>query len=79
MLYVLSRTITRMSALIDFGKIKERRLAMDLTMEEAAKRAKLKSRQQWSDIESGRRPNMTIETLGRVASALKLQPKDLLK
>jgi DNA-binding Xre family transcriptional regulator len=33
----------------------------------------------WNDIERGRRPNISLKTLARIARALDLNPKDLLK
>jgi DNA-binding XRE family transcriptional regulator len=64
---------------IDTAKIKRLRETLDLSMEEAAKRAGLPGRQRWYHIESGKLTNITIETLERVAKALGVKAKDLLK
>src|SRR4051794_33722156 len=53
---------------LDTYKVKAARLAAGLTQEEAAKRAGLGERQKWYDIESGRRHNLTLETLDRIAA-----------
>jgi transcriptional regulator with XRE-family HTH domain len=46
----------------------------------SAKLAELSGgRQQWNDIESGRRKNLTIDTLNKIATALGVKAKDLLK
>jgi hypothetical protein len=36
-------------------------------------------RQYWYMLESGRRQNVTLETVARMATALKCKPKDILK
>ncbi len=64
---------------LDAKKIRELRLALKLTQAEAAARAKLPGLQVWSDIEKGRRSNLTIGTLERIAAALGVKAKDLLK
>lgn len=64
---------------IDVDKIKRLRESLDLTMDEAARRAKLKHRQTWYQIETGRRTNLTLTVLENVAAALGVKAKDLLK
>jgi transcriptional regulator with XRE-family HTH domain len=64
---------------LDTDKIRKLRLAAKLTQAEAAARAKLTGPQVWSDIEKGRRVNLTIEVLERVAAALGVKARDLLK
>jgi DNA-binding XRE family transcriptional regulator len=64
---------------IDTHKIRRLRESLDLTMEEAAKRAKLADRQTWYQIETGRRSNLTLSVLENVAAALGVKAKDLLK
>jgi transcriptional regulator with XRE-family HTH domain len=59
-------------------KIRQLREKLDLSQLEAAKRAGLKSRQHWYNIESGMRPNITIEQLEGIAKALGVKPADLL-
>jgi DNA-binding XRE family transcriptional regulator len=64
---------------LDTHKIKELRDKLKLTQDEAAKRAGLPGRQRWNQIERGRETNLTIETLERVAAALGVKARDLLK
>ena len=56
--------------MLNHEEIKRRRESLRLTMEEAALRAGLPSRQRWYDIESGRRADVTASTLRAVALAL---------
>ena len=65
--------------ILDCGKIKGFREARKLSQEEAAKLAGLAGRQNWNEIEGGRRTNITMDTLERVAKALGVKAKDLLK
>ena len=64
---------------LDVKKIRELRLALNMTQAEAAERAGLTGLQVWSDIERGRRSNLTIDTLERIARVLGVRPGDLLK
>ena len=50
-----------------------------VTQEQAANRAGLNSRQDWNGIESGRRESITLIILARVAKALGVKAKELLK
>jgi transcriptional regulator with XRE-family HTH domain len=60
-------------------KLKGLRVALKMTQGEAARRAGLKSPQHWNAIESGARSNVTVETLEKIAKALKCDQCDLLK
>jgi transcriptional regulator with XRE-family HTH domain len=61
----------------DHKRMRQLREAAGLTQAQAAKRAGiLQSR--WSNIESGDRTNVTVETMGRVAAALGCNAQDLL-
>ena len=64
---------------LDTTKIREKRERLGLTQDAAAKLAGLVRAQAWNDIENGRRANLTIETLERVAKALGVKARDLLK
>jgi len=64
---------------LDTDKIRRLRVAAKLTQAEAAERAELTGKQTWSDIENGRRSNVTIEVLDRIAKALGVRAADLLK
>lgn len=66
---------------LDTDKMRTLRLKLGLSMDEAAKRAGFANRQRWYEIESGRgsRTNVKIETLNRIAAALEVKAKDLLK
>ncbi|HYE18858.1 MAG TPA: helix-turn-helix transcriptional regulator [Tepidisphaeraceae bacterium] len=65
--------------MLDLDKVKTLREALNLSQGDAADRAGLKAgRSQWNDIESGRRSNVTLETLGKIAAALEVDPAELL-
>ena len=63
---------------VDRRKIAELRERKTLTMEEAAKRAGMSSRQRWYAIESGLRANITPDTLYAVARALGVTMDELM-
>jgi transcriptional regulator with XRE-family HTH domain len=65
--------------ILDVEKMETLRIALDLSQDEAAKRAGLGSRQRWSDIVNGRRENLTLDTLEGIAKALGTTAKNLLK
>ena len=65
--------------ILNHERIGELRKARGLTQEEAAKLAGLGTRARWNDVEQGRRTNITMETLEKIAKALKVEPSDLLK
>jgi transcriptional regulator with XRE-family HTH domain len=64
---------------LDRKKIRELREALGLSQVDAAKRAGFLRSQFWSDIESGRRSGITLKTLDKLAKALNVHPRDLLK
>jgi transcriptional regulator with XRE-family HTH domain len=64
--------------LINHARIAERRGELGLTMEEAANRGGLSSRQQWNDVESGRKKRLSAEVLYRMALALAVRMEDLI-
>lgn len=64
---------------LDTDKIRQLRQAKEWTQEQAAQRAGLRGPARWNDIESGRRINVTIDTLERIAKALGVKARDLLK
>jgi DNA-binding XRE family transcriptional regulator len=61
----------------DHKRMRELREGCGLTQAAAAKRANM-PQSRWSDIESGARTNVTVETMGRVAAALGCNAQDLL-
>ena len=63
---------------LDTDKIKALREKLGWSMQDAAEKAGLRSRQHWHGIESGS-TNVTLSTLEAVASALGVRAKDLLK
>ncbi len=63
---------------IDTDKIRRLRESLGLTQAEAARRAGIPF-QNWNDVEHGRRPNLTVATLERIAAALGVKARDLLK
>jgi transcriptional regulator with XRE-family HTH domain len=64
---------------IDFAKMRELREGKGLTQEQAAQLSGMPGRQRWNDIENGRHTNLTLETLEKIATALGVKSKDLLK
>lgn len=65
--------------MLDIEKILKLRESLGLTQEQAAQKAGFKTRQHWYKIESGNAGSVTLETLERVAKALGVKAKDLLK
>jgi transcriptional regulator with XRE-family HTH domain len=60
------------------GEIKRRRELLMLTQEEAAHAAGLRGgRQKWYDLETGRNPNPTLDTLVGMATALRCSVAEL--
>jgi transcriptional regulator with XRE-family HTH domain len=70
------RTIPRV---LDIDKLKALRLARGWDQAEAARRAGLGNKARWSDIESGRRKNVTMETLDAIAKAFGVKSQELIK
>jgi transcriptional regulator with XRE-family HTH domain len=64
---------------LDIEKIKTLRERAGLSQAEAAAKAGLKTRQRWHQIESGTITNIELDTLERIAKALGVKAKDLLK
>lgn len=64
---------------LDTIRIRELREKLGLSQEQAAQRAGLAGRQYWNRIETGRQKGLTLETLERIAGALGVKAKDLLK
>jgi transcriptional regulator with XRE-family HTH domain len=56
--------------MINLAMIKAKRLAIGLSMEQAAHRAGFPGRQRWNQIENGRRQDPQISTMCAVARAL---------
>ena len=63
---------------LDHRKIADLRGRLQLTLDEAARRAGLKTRQQWWNIENGTRPNISVDTLYRISRALGCTADDLI-
>jgi transcriptional regulator with XRE-family HTH domain len=64
---------------LDRQKIKALREKLGLSQAEAARRAGLSGRQTWWHIEIGKINNPTLDTIERVAAALGVKARDLLK
>jgi transcriptional regulator with XRE-family HTH domain len=64
---------------LDYAKIKRLREQLGMTQEEAAQRAGLGNRQAWNHFETGRRPDIRLTQLERIAAALGVKARDLLK
>ncbi|HEX8339528.1 MAG TPA: helix-turn-helix transcriptional regulator [Tepidisphaeraceae bacterium] len=65
--------------MLDTAKLKQLREKKGLTQQAAADAAGLANRQAWHQIEAGLRANVTVETLNRLAAAVGVKAKDLLK
>jgi transcriptional regulator with XRE-family HTH domain len=65
--------------ILDTAKIRTLREGRGLSQEEAATLAGLSGRARWSEVESGRLTNITMETLEKMAKALGVKAKELLK
>jgi transcriptional regulator with XRE-family HTH domain len=66
--------------MLDTSKVKAKRVELGLSQADAAKRAGMGGgRQQWSNIETGAKADVTMTTLGKIARALKCKPAELLK
>lgn len=57
--------------------IRARRLALSLTVQQAAQRVGMHTRQ-WQKIEAGER-NLTLATLGKVGLALEIDPSEIMR
>ena len=64
--------------MLDLDKLRRARERKELTQEQAATASGLSSRQAWNNLERGR-TDITLSTLGRIAKALGVRAKDLLK
>lgn len=64
---------------IDADKIRRLREKLKISQAHAAELAGVGSRQRWNNIERGRRTNITVDTLERIAAALGCKARDLLK
>jgi transcriptional regulator with XRE-family HTH domain len=58
--------------------MEDQRKKLGLSQEDAAQKAGLAGRQVWQNITSGRKANVTLETLNKIAVALRCDPRDLL-
>ena len=63
---------------LDRERMRALRKAFGLNQTDAAKRAGFNGVQQWSDIERGHRPNVTLDTLAKIATALGCTSAELL-
>ena len=64
---------------LDTEKIEAVRKKLRLTQEGAAKKAGLAGRQHWNNIVNGNQGGITLTTLEKIAKALKVKARDLLK
>lgn len=75
----MNMTDTKRRMPINLKRMKQLREALGLSMEQASAKAGLTGRQHWHQIESGRSDDIRISTLERIASALGVTAKELLK
>lgn len=64
---------------VDIAKIEALREKLGWSQEEAAQRTGLGTRQAWNHIVTGRRADLRVSQLERIAAALGVKAKDLLK
>ncbi len=64
---------------LDTAKVRRLREKKGMSQTQAAIAAGFNTRQRWYEVESGHKPNVTIDTLNRIAAALGVRAKDLLK
>lgn len=62
---------------LDRAKMRELRERREITQTQAASKAGM-TVSRWSDIETGRKSNVTIETLSTIAAALGVDARELL-
>jgi transcriptional regulator with XRE-family HTH domain len=72
-------TRTRSKVPLDVQKMERLRESLGLSQEQAAKACEFSGRSYWRDVVSGRRSNVTVETLEKIAKVLRVKPADLLK
>ena len=65
--------------MLNISKIRQLRLAAGYSYEQAATKAGFKNRQRWYAIENGDRQNVELATLNKIARALGVKAKELLK
>lgn len=64
---------------LDLTRMKERRKELGLNQTEAATAAGIGGGAAgWSDIETGRKKNVTLDTLDKIAAALQCDARDLI-
>ena len=63
---------------LDRNEVRSRREALGLTQAAAAAAAGFKWPAQWADVETGRKNNLTIVTLDKIATALDCDVRDLI-
>lgn len=68
----------KLARVLNIERIRALREKAGLSQADAAKLAGFNSRASWNHVESGRRANVTLEMLARIAKALKCKPRDLL-
>jgi len=64
---------------LDTEKLRRLREEKAWSLEEAADRAGLTSKGHWSDIENGRKSNVKLDTLDKIANALGVRAGELLR
>ena len=65
--------------MLDTAKLKACREKLGLSMADAARIARIGTAQAWNKIENGDGLSLTLKTLNKMATGLKIPAKDLLK
>lgn len=71
--------MSKFSVVLDTAKVKARREELGLSQQAAADLAEMSHAQAWSRIELGDGESVTLRTVSKIARALKVPAKDLLK
>ncbi len=74
-----TKTGVSYKVMLDTQKMRAERERLGLSMAGAAKLAKMGSAQAWDQIENSKGDSLTLKSLNRIAAALKMPAKELLK
>ena len=69
----------QLAFMLDTGRVKQERERQQLSMAAAARLAGMTAAQTWERIENGNGLSLTLRTLNKIAKALGIPARDLLK
>ncbi len=70
--------MSTLCVMLDVAKLKQARERKGMSQAAAAAKAGV-SRQRWNDIESGRKVNIELDTLGAIAACVGIDPAELIR